>query len=103
MLLVDHDQREVADRGEDGRARADADERLPVAQPQPLVAALAGGEGRVQDRDPVAEAGPEPGDRLRREADLGDEDDRPPSALERRLDRGEVDLGLARPGDAVKE
>ena len=103
MLLVDDDQAEVGDRGEDGRARADADARLAAAQPPPLVVALAVGEGRVEDRDAVAEAGPEAGDRLRREADLGDEDDRPAPSGQRRLDRGEVDLGLAGAGDAVQE
>ena len=33
----------------------------------------------------------------------GTSDDRPAAALERRLDGGEVDLGLARAGDAVQE
>ena len=76
VLLVDDDQAEVADRGEDGRARADADARLAAAQAPPLVVALAGGEGRVEDGEAVAEPGAEAGHRLRREADLGDEDDR---------------------------
>ena len=103
VLLVDDDQAEVADGGEDGRARADADARLAAAQPPPLVVALAGREGRVEDREAVAEAGAEAGDGLRREADLGDEDDRALAALQRRLDRGQVDLGLAGAGDAVEE
>ena len=103
VLLVDHDQAEVADRGEDGRARADADARLAAAQAPPLVVALAGGEGRVEDREAVAEPGPEARHRLRREADLGDEDDRAAAARQRRLDRGQVDLGLARAGDAVQQ
>ena len=103
VLLVDDDQAEVADRGEDGRARADADARLAAAQPPPLVVALAGGEGRVEDREAVAEAGAEAGHRLRGEADLGDEDDRAPAPLQRRLDRRQVDLGLARAGDAVQQ
>ena len=103
MLLVDDDQAEVADRGEDGGARADADAGLAAAQAAPLVEALAGGEGRVEDGEAVAEAGAEAGDGLRREADLGDEDDRAAAARERRLDRGEVDLGLAGAGDAVEE
>ena len=94
---------EVADRREDRRARPDADARLAAAQAQPLVAALAWRQRRVQDRDAVTEAGPEPRHRLRGEADLGDEDDRPPPPRQRRLDRGEVDLGLARPGDPVQE
>ena len=57
----------------------------------------------MEDRDPVAEARPEARHGLRREADLGDEDDRRAAAGEGRLDRGEVDLGLARARDAVQE
>ena len=57
----------------------------------------------MEDREAVAEAGAEAGDGLRGEADLGDEDDRAAAAGERRLDRGEVDLGLAGAGDAVEE
>ena len=57
----------------------------------------------MQDREAVAEPGAEARHRLRRQADLGDEDDRALPALQRRLDRGEVDLGLARAGDAVQE
>ena len=56
MLLVDHDQAEPVDRSEDRRARADADPGLAAPQPPPLVAALAGGEARVEHRDAVAEA-----------------------------------------------
>ena len=103
MLLVDDDQAEVAQRREDGRAGADADARLAAAQAPPFVVALAVGEGRVQDGEAVAEPRPEARHRLRRQADLGDEDDRPLAARQRRLDRGQVDLGLARAGDAVQE
>ncbi len=103
MLLVDDDQAEAGDRREDRRARPDADPRLAVAQPVPLVAALAGSEARVQDRDRVAEARDEARDRLRRHPDLGHSDDHPAAALQRRLGGGEVDLGLARAGDPVQE
>ncbi len=103
VLLVDDDQAEVVQRREDGRARADADARLAAAQALPFVVALAVGEGRVQDREAVAEPRPEARDRLRRQADLGDQHDRPLAARQRRLDRGEVDLGLARAGDAVQQ
>ena len=41
MLLVDHDEAEVGDRREHGRARADRDPRLARAQAPPLVVALA--------------------------------------------------------------
>ena len=57
----------------------------------------------MQERDAVAEAGAEAGDRLRREADLRHEHDRAPALGERPLDGREVDLGLARAGDAVQE
>src|SRR6202012_4382959 len=94
---------EVTHRGEDRRARTDADLRLAGPQSLPLVEAFAVGEGAVEDGEAVAEAGAEAGDGLRREADLGDQDDRPAAALQRRLDRRQVDLGLARAGDAVEE
>src|SRR5207342_179679 len=82
VLLVDDDQAEVANRGEDGGAGPDTDARLAAAQPPPLVVALAGGEGRVEDGEAVAEAGTEASHRLRGEADLGDEDDRALAALQ---------------------
>src|ERR1700761_5918617 len=44
VLLVDDDQAEVPDRGEDRRARTDANLRLAAAQPRPLVEAFAVGE-----------------------------------------------------------
>ena len=55
VLLVDDDQAQAGHRRKHRRARADADARLAAAQPLPLVAALALAEGRVEDRDPVAE------------------------------------------------
>ena len=41
VLLVDDDQAEVGERGEDRRARADAHAGLAAAHPPPLVVALA--------------------------------------------------------------
>ncbi len=103
VLLVDHDQPEVAHRREDGRARADRDPRLAAPQPPPLVVALALAERRVQQRDGVAEARLEAPDGLRRERDLRHEHDHARAALERRRGRAQVDLGLARAGDAVEQ
>ena len=71
VLLVDHDQAEIGDRSEDGRARPDADPRLAGAQAAPLVVAGAGGHPGVEQRDRVAEAAPEAVHRLRRQRDLG--------------------------------
>ena len=103
MLLVDDDQAEVGERREDGRARPDADAGLPGAEPPPFIEALALGEPGVEHRHTIAEPGRDPPDGLRGEADLGDEQDRRPAALEGRLDRGEIDLGLAGAGYTVKE
>ena len=57
----------------------------------------------MEDRDPVAEAGAEAADGLRRQPDLGDEHDRAQPPLERRVARLEVHLGLAAAGRAVQE
>ena len=103
VLLVDDDQPEPLDRREDGRARADADARAAVAQAAPLVVALAGGELGVQHRDGVAEAVDEAADDLRRQRDLGDEHDHAAVLLERGRGGAQVDLGLARAGDAVQQ
>ena len=103
VLLVDHDQAELAQRREDGRAGTDADAGLAASQSPPLVVALARGESRVQDGEAIAEPRPEACHRLRRQADLRHQHDRPLAARQGRLDRGEVDLGLARAGDAVQE
>ena len=103
MLLVEHDQPEPLDRREDGRARPDADARGAAAQPAPLVVTLARGELGVQHRDRVAEAVREAADDLRRQADLRHEHDHAEPALERRRRGAQVDLGLARAGDAVQQ
>ena len=103
MLLVDDDQADLLQRREHRRARADAHPGLPRAQPLPFVVALPPRERRVEHRDDVSEAFLEPRGRLRGEADLGYEHDRRASGAERLLDRAQVNLGLARTGDAVEQ
>ena len=103
MLLVDHDQAEPPHRGEDGRARTDAHPRLPRPQPRPLVVALAGRELRMQDGDRVAEARDEARHDLRGQRDLGDEHDHSAAVREGLLGGPQVDLRLARAGDAVQQ
>ncbi len=103
MLLVDHDQAQVGHRRERRRARPDRDPGLARAQPPPLVVARPRRHPRVQQRHRIAEAAPEAVDRLRRQRDLGDQHDRAQAALQRRLGGREVDLGLARAGDAVQQ
>ena len=57
----------------------------------------------MEDRDAVAEARPHAADRLRRERDLGHEQDRAEPALEHGGADLEVDLGLAGAGRAVEQ
>ena len=104
MLLVDHDQPEIARPARrppiggrrrcvasPGRRRCHSSRRSPRGEP------------RVEQGDAVAEARREAADGLRRERDLGHQHDRAAPALERRLGGGEVDLGLAGAGDAVQQ
>ena len=79
------------------RSAPDHDRRLAGRDPLPLVPSLRVGQPRVEDRDPVAEAGLEAAEGLRGERDLRDEDDRASPALERRRAGLKVDLGLAAP------
>ena len=75
----------------------------PVAQAAPLVVALADAELGVHHRDLVAEALLEARRRLRRQRDLRHHHDRRASLGERLGDGPQVDLGLARAGDAVEQ
>src|SRR5438105_12786730 len=57
----------------------------------------------MEERNPVSEPRPETPERLRRQRDLGHEDDRAEPALEGRLAGAEVDLGLAAPRGPVEQ
>ena len=76
VLFVDDDQAEVPHRGEDRRPGTDGDAALTSPQQAPGIGALAVGEPAVQHRDLVAEDAAEPAHGLRRERDLGHQDDR---------------------------
>ena len=103
VLLVDADHAERRHGREYRRAGADDDGGLAGGDPLPLVAPFRVGEGRVEDGDPVAEALAEPAERLWRQRDLGDEDDRAPAADERGVAGADVDLGLAAAGRAREQ
>ncbi len=103
VLLVDADEPEPLDRREDRRARADDDAGLPGRDPLALVAALRLRQARMEHRHAVSEPSAEARRGLRRQRDLGDEDDRAEPARERLLAGAEVDLRLAAPGRPVEE
>ena len=101
VFFVDHDQPEMRCRREDRAAGTDdhlhgsAGDLLPVTMP------LGVGEMTVQHGD-RREATREPPDRLRREADLGNQHDRLSPVADDLFDRANVDLGLAAPRDPVQ-
>jgi hypothetical protein len=102
VLLVDDDQAEVARRGEHGAAGADDDVNVPGADPPPVAAALGVAQVAVQDGYlPAAPA--ERLDRLRGQADLGDQDQRLLALPDDLLDGAQVELGLAAAGHAIEE
>ena len=103
VLLVHADDADVAQRREDGRARADDDLGLTASDALPLVAALRVGQPGVEQGHGVSEPRLESPQRLRRQRDLGHEHDRRPAARQRRGARLEVDLGLAAAGLAVEQ
>jgi hypothetical protein len=103
VLLVDDDQPEAAHRREDRRPRADHHASLAACDPLALVAPLRIAQGRMEDRDPLAEPSAKAPDRLRRERDLRHEHDRPQPSLERSRTRLQVDLGLPATGGAVEQ
>ena len=102
VLLVDHDQAEMRRGSEDRAARADHDLHAAGGDLLPVPVPFGIAQVAVQDGDrfePFAKAA----DRLRREADLGNEHDRLPSVTHHFADRLDVDLGLAAAGDAVQQ
>ena len=83
VLLVDDDEPQRPYGREEGAAGADRDVDVARTKPAPHREPFAGRQPRVQHRDVVAEARAEAGDELRRERDLGDEQDRPQAPFAR--------------------
>ena len=103
VLLVDDDQPEIGNRREHRGARSDDHPRVALPDAPPLVVPLPRRELAVQHGHRPPEARPRGPQEHRRQADLGDEDDRAAAPFERRLDGTEVDLRLAAAGHAVEQ
>ena len=104
MLLVDDDQPELA---RSARTPPSAGRRRSAPR-RGAGASTRRGARRADrrecsDRDGVAEALDEAADGLRRQPDLGHEHDHAAALRERRRGGAQVDLGLARAGDAVQQ
>ena len=104
MLLVQHDQPQLGDGGEDGGAGADHDARLAGLYPPPLIMPLAQRQRRMQHGHLVrAKTRFEQVQHLRRQPDLRQQDQRITPQRQCLRDGVQIDLRLARAGDAVQQ
>ena len=103
VLLIDDDEAEVGERQEQRRARADDHARLAARRPPPRALALALGQARMPFGRPHAEARGEAVEKLRGQRDLRQQDERLALLPQGFRDRLEIDLGLARSGDAFEQ
>ena len=103
VLLIDHDQAEIGERQKQRRARADDHARFAGRHRAPSAGALPRGEFGMPFRRPHAEPCGEAVEELRRKRDLRHQNERLPAGPDHLRHRLEIDLGLARPGDAVEQ
>ncbi len=103
MLFIHHDDSQLVQGGEDGRAGADDDCRLAPADAAPLVVALPRGQAAVQHRDAAGKTAAEAPYQLRRESDFRCEHQRGFSCFHGVADGLQVDFRFAAAGDAVEE
>ena len=102
VLLIDHDQPEPVQGGEDRAARADHDLSLSLADPPPFDVSFDIGQMAVQNGDRV-EPLAKTAHRLRSQADFRDEDDRLFSETDRFGNRLKIDFRFAAAGYAVQK
>ena len=102
--LVDDDEAEIADWGEEGGARAD-DELGLICLEEVLPGTVTGGLGlaRMEEGDAAGEVALEDLDELGGEGDFGDEEDDGAPGGESFGGESEVEIGFAAAGDAVEE
>ena len=104
VLFVHDDQRQARQRREHGQPGAEHDARLAARRGQPRRGARDVFQGAVQHGDArFRKRLAKPRFELRREADLGHEDDGAPAGGNGSGERLQVHLGLARPGHAVEQ
>ena len=103
VLLIDDEDGEIAERQEQSRARPGDDLHLALRDAGPDAGALARADAGMPFRRPRAEARRESVEELRRQRDLRHQDQRLPSLRRGFRDRLEIDLRLARAGDAFEQ
>ena len=103
LLLVDDDQSHVRKGSKDGGTGADHHVGQAVADPPPGIVPLAGGEGGVDHRHPLAVACQEYAHHLGRQGNFRYQNDYTAIVAEYPIDHGEDHAGLAAAGDAVQK
>ena len=103
MLLVQHNQAEIPHGREQRRARPDDHGQLAGAGSAPGVIALAGGQAAMHERGAARKALGDAADRLRRQRDLGHEQDGALALLQCFGDGAQVNFGFAAAGNAVQQ
>ena len=103
MLLIDDDEAEIGKGQEQRRARADDDPGLACRDRPPGGAPLGPGEIGMPFGRPGAEALLEALEPLARQGDLGQQHQRLMPGAQRCGHGLEIDLGLARAGDAIQQ
>src|SRR5260370_22922028 len=103
MLLIDNDEAEICEREKESRARADNHLGASLGDIAPGAPSVGMADIGMPLDGRGTEARLEAREELGAERDLREQHDGLPSALERRRDSGEIDLGLARSGDAVEQ
>src|SRR6516164_6526280 len=102
MLLIDHDQAELARRSKYGTASAHDHVSMPGGDAPPMAAALGIAQVAVQHRH-LAAAAIKALDGLRRQADFGHKHKRFLALPHYFLDRPQVDFGLSAARDAMQQ
>ncbi len=102
-LLVEADQTEAWDRGEDCRPAPEHDLRLAAPRAPPLLSTLELGQLAVKHRDRRVKAGPDALHELRGERDVGDEQKHAQAFGQGLLCRSQINLRLAARDDPMKE
>ena len=103
VFLIDHNQAQIGEGGEQGRARPHdyADQAIP--RPPPGVETLAITQAAVHDRHLSRKTGRHAPDRLRRQGDLRHQKQGLPSLRQRKLNRAQVNLRFAAAGNPVQQ
>ena len=103
VFLIDHDQFQIPERGEERGPGADSDLDPAVLHFHPFVVAFAVAQSAVEHADLVAEPGAEPFHGLRRQRDFRHQHDRFPAFGQHFGDGLEIDFSLAAPGYTVEQ